>query len=31
MSCTDLKGGNVLLKSTSTFDDPRGFMCKVCI
>ncbi|KAK9826762.1 hypothetical protein WJX81_007239 [Elliptochloris bilobata] len=25
----DLKGGNVLLKSTSTFDDPRGFICKV--
>ena len=24
----DLKGGNVLLKSTSTFDDPRGFICK---
>lgn len=26
----DLKGGNVLLKSTSTFDDPRGFICKAC-
>jgi serine/threonine protein kinase len=25
----DLKGGNVLLKSTSTFDDPRGFLCKI--
>jgi len=24
----DLKGGNVLLKSTSIHDDPRGFICK---
>jgi len=26
--CADLKGGNVLLKSTSIHDDPRGFICK---
>ena len=25
----DLKGGNILLRSTSTFDDPRGFVCKL--
>ena len=25
----DLKGGNVLLKSTSVHDDPRGFLCKI--
>lgn len=25
----DLKGGNVLMKSTSIYDDPRGFVCKI--
>ncbi|KAK9915364.1 hypothetical protein WJX75_008098 [Coccomyxa subellipsoidea] len=25
----DLKGGNVLMKSTSMHDDPRGFVCKL--
>ena len=25
----DLKGGNVLMKSTSMYDDPRGFVCKI--
>ncbi|CAL5221171.1 g3314 [Coccomyxa viridis] len=25
----DLKGGNVLMKSTSMYDDPRGFVCKL--
>ena len=25
----DLKAGNVLMKSTSTNNDPRGFKCKI--
>ena len=25
----DLKGGNVLMKSTSMDNDPRGFKCKI--
>lgn len=31
MACAsgDLKGGNVLMKSTSMYDDPRGFVCKL--
>ena len=31
MTCAagDLKGGNVLMKSTSMYDDPRGFVCKI--
>jgi serine/threonine protein kinase len=30
MCCAgDLKGANVLMKSTSVYDDPRGFVCKI--
>lgn len=29
MHAGDLKGGNVLMKSTSTNNDPRGFKCKI--